>query len=107
MDKNSDFYQMRQKYISHPLQGFGAYLIYWLFAAMPVDMASNFGGWLLRKIGAKLGQSKKARTNLVRAFPEKSAEEIEEIIPICGSILVGLRLKFPICTKCIPVLFLA
>ncbi|MEQ8287477.1 lauroyl acyltransferase [Thalassospira sp.] len=80
MDKNSKFYQMRQKYISHPLQGFGAYLIYWLFAAMPVDMASNFGGWILRKIGTKLGQSKKARNNLRRAFPEKSAEEIEEII---------------------------
>lgn len=80
MDKNSPLYKMRQKYISHPLQGFGAYLMYWMFAAMPIDMASNFGGWLLRTIGPKLGQSRKARNNLVRAFPEKPAEEIENII---------------------------
>lgn len=80
MDKNSNLYRMRQKYISHPLQGFGAYLLYWLFAIMPVDMASNFGGWLLRTIGTKVGQSKKARNNLIKAFPEKSADEIEKII---------------------------
>lgn len=80
MDKNSPLYKMRQKYISHPLQGFGAYLMYWMFAAMPIDMASNFGGWLLRTIGPKVGQSRKARNNLVRAFPEKPAEEIENII---------------------------
>ncbi|MFV1850960.1 MAG: lauroyl acyltransferase [Thalassospira sp.] len=80
MDKNSQLYKTRQKYISHPLQGFGAYLVYWLFALMPVDMASNFGGWLLRTIGPKVGQSKKARNNLVRAFPEKSETEIDAII---------------------------
>lgn len=80
MDKNSTLYRMRQKYISHPLQGLGAYLIYGLFAMMPVDMASNVGGWLLRTIGPKVGQTKKARNNLLRAFPEKSPEEIETII---------------------------
>jgi KDO2-lipid IV(A) lauroyltransferase len=80
MDKNSQLYKNRQKYISHPMQGFGAYVLYWFFSAMPIAMASNFGGWLMRKIGPKLGQSKKARANLVRAFPEKSAAEIENII---------------------------
>lgn len=80
MDKNSDLYRMRQKYLSHPLQGFGAYLLYWMFAIMPIDMASGFGGWLLRTIGPKLGQSKKARNNLVKAFPEKSPAEIDQII---------------------------
>ena len=80
MDKNSKLYKMRQKYISHPLQGVGAYLAYWMFALMPIDMASAFGGWLLRSIGPKVGQSKKARNNLVAAFPEKSSEEIDNII---------------------------
>lgn len=80
MDKNSQLYKMRQKYISHPLQGFGAYLVYWMFALMPVDMASAVGGWLLRTLGPKVGQTKKARNNLVAAFPEKSPEEIDKII---------------------------
>lgn len=80
MDKNSKLYKMRQKYLSHPLQGFGAYLSYWMFALMPIDMASAFGGWLLRTLGPKVGQTKKARNNLVAAFPEKSPEEIDQII---------------------------
>ncbi|MBP3126957.1 lauroyl acyltransferase [Thalassospira sp. ER-Se-21-Dark] len=80
MDKNSQLYKMRQKYISHPLQGFGAYLVYWMFALMPVDMASAVGGWLMRTLGPKVGQTKKARNNLVAAFPEKSPEEVDNII---------------------------
>ncbi|RCK30291.1 lauroyl acyltransferase [Thalassospira xiamenensis] len=80
MPERSAFYKARQKYISHPLQGLAAHLIYWIFAAMPIDMASNAGGTLLRKFGPKLGQTKKARNNLTRAFPEKSPEEIETII---------------------------
>ncbi|NIY77668.1 lauroyl acyltransferase [Thalassospira sp. HF15] len=80
MDKNSQLYKMRQKYLSHPLQGFGAYLAYWMFALMPIDTASAFGGWLLRTLGPKVGQTKKARNNLVAAFPEKSTEEIDQII---------------------------
>ncbi|CAM3483720.1 lauroyl acyltransferase [Thalassospira profundimaris] len=80
MDKNSQIYKMRQKYISHPLQGFGAYLAYWMFALLPIDVASNFGGWLLRTLGPKVGQTKKARNNLIAAFPEKSADEIQQII---------------------------
>jgi len=80
MDKNSQFYKMRQKYLSHPLQGFGAHLAYWMFALMPIDVASAFGGWLLRTLGPKVGQTKKARNNLIAAFPEKSTEEIDKII---------------------------
>ena len=80
MDKNSKLYKMRQKYLSHPLQGLGAHLMYWLFAVMPIDTASNAAGCLMRTVGPKLGQTKKARNNLTRAFPEKSSDEIEEII---------------------------
>ena len=80
MAERSAFYKARQKYVSHPLQGLGAYLLFGFFKVMPIDLASAIGGRLLRAIGPKLGQSKKARNNLVKAFPEKSAEEIEAII---------------------------
>lgn len=80
MAERSAFYKARQKYVSHPLQGLGAYFLFGLFRVMPIDLASGIGGRLLRAIGPKLGQSKKARNNLVKAFPEKSADEIEAII---------------------------
>ncbi len=80
MPERSAFYQARQKYVSHPLQGLGAYFLFGFFRIMPIDLASKIGGCLLRTIGPKLGQSRKARNNLVKAFPEKSAAEIETII---------------------------
>ncbi|MCC9624325.1 lauroyl acyltransferase [Thalassospira sp. MA62] len=80
MNKNSKFYKLRQKYLSHPLQGFGAHFLYWLFSAFPIDTASAMGGKLMRALGPKLGQTKKARSNLTRVFPEKSNAEIDQII---------------------------
>lgn len=51
-----------------------------LFRALPVDAASGFGGWLARTVGPRLGVSRVARRNLARAFPDKSAAEIEAIV---------------------------
>ncbi|OSQ44302.1 lauroyl acyltransferase [Thalassospira alkalitolerans] len=80
MAERNTFYKARQKYLSHPMQGIGAYFLFGVFRVLPIDLASAIGGWLLRKIGPKIGQTKKARNNLIKAFPEKSPEEIEAII---------------------------
>ncbi len=48
--------------------------------ALPVDAASGLGGWLTRTIGPRLKVSAMARRNLRRAFPEKSAAEIDAIV---------------------------
>ncbi len=69
-----------QYYVSYPLQGFATNLFYWLFAVMPIDTASAFGGWIGRKIGKKMSVTRRARRNMERAFPEKSAEEIETLL---------------------------
>lgn len=44
------------------------------------DRSSNFVGGVARRIGPKLPNSKIARTNLKASFPEKSEEEIEDIV---------------------------
>lgn len=44
------------------------------------DLMADFGGWLMRKIGPWLREHKIARANLVAAFPEKSAAEIDRIL---------------------------
>ena len=58
----------------------GVYLAWGLFATLPLDQASAFGGWLARSIGPLLTVSKRARANLRRAFPGKGDAEIEAIL---------------------------
>ncbi len=47
---------------------------------LPLNWASNFGGWIGRSIGPKLAASRKARTNIEMAFPNKNNIEIDKII---------------------------
>lgn len=66
--------------IMHALE---AGLLHGLFVAawaIPVDWASAIGGWIARSIGPWLPVSNTGRRNLRRAFPERSAAEIEAIL---------------------------
>ncbi|MDJ0920641.1 MAG: lysophospholipid acyltransferase family protein [Henriciella sp.] len=55
-------------------------LIYWApIKALPPDKASDFVGWLFKKIGPLLSQHKTVTRNLALAFPEKSEAERHEI----------------------------
>lgn len=69
-----------QKLIKHPFEAAGLYVTLGFFRLFPVDMASNFGGWLGRTVGPRVGVSRRARRNLRLAFPDKSSAEIEEIV---------------------------
>lgn len=51
-----------------------------LLSWLPVDAASNLGGFLGRHIGPRLPVSARARRNLRLAFPEISAAETERIV---------------------------
>lgn len=66
--------------LSHALETALVYIIYGFFRILPLDAASAAGGALLRCIGPRLGISRVARRNLDLAFPEKTAEEKQEII---------------------------
>ena len=65
---------------AYALQALGARLALVLFGALPLEAASNLGGWLGRWAGPCLPVSGRARRNLVRAFPEKSGGEIATIV---------------------------
>jgi KDO2-lipid IV(A) lauroyltransferase len=60
----------------------GARLALALFAALPLDRASAFGGWIACRIGPRLGVHRTAKANLELALPERSAEH--------GRILQGM-----------------
>lgn len=57
-----------------------ARLVWAVFKALPLDAASALGGALTRSIGPYLKQTRIARRNLGRAFPEKTPAEIDAII---------------------------
>lgn len=58
----------------------GLYVLYYFFAVLPPEKASNIGGWLGRKLGPRAGITRTARRNLDLAFPDKSAPEKDQII---------------------------
>ena len=62
------------------LEGLGAALAFGGLGILPIDRASAIGGALGRRIGPRLGISKRARINLRQAFPELADSAIEEIV---------------------------
>lgn len=57
-----------------------AYVVWGMFAALPVAAASGFGGWVGRTLGPRLKPSAIARANLRSVFPELTPPEIERIV---------------------------
>lgn len=56
------------------------WIVFRIFALLPLDAASAFGGWIGRTIGYHLPVTRHARRNLTRFFPDWSDEEREAVI---------------------------
>ncbi|MCH2393440.1 lysophospholipid acyltransferase family protein [Oceanibaculum sp.] len=76
----SDRYSAFNRFVRYPLQAAGVAPIIGLMAILPIGWASALGGAIGRTVGPWLGATRRARRNLQRAFPEKSAAEIDVII---------------------------
>ena len=50
------------------------------FRVLSVDAASALGGWIGRSLGPLIPVTGRARRNLMRAFPDKSAQEVADIL---------------------------
>jgi KDO2-lipid IV(A) lauroyltransferase len=68
------------RYFIDPVSAWLAFAVYHGVRVLPVDFASALGGALARGIGPLLPLQRVARNNLIAAFPEKSAAEIEKIL---------------------------
>jgi KDO2-lipid IV(A) lauroyltransferase len=66
------------------LRYFAEACVIWLMlcviSRLSIDTASAFGSWLGRSIGPRLAVDKTARKNLLRAMPELSNEQCDQII---------------------------
>ena len=69
-----------RRLIMHPAQALTAHGIFHFARLLPLDAASALGGWLGRAVGPRLAITCRAQRNLERAFPSKSALEIETVI---------------------------
>lgn len=70
----------RKQRLKYAFETVLAFVFYGLFRIMPVAVASAMGGFIMSRIGPRMGASRTARRNLVRAFPEKSDAEREDIV---------------------------
>lgn len=56
------------------------HLLFKLIRYFDIDRAANFSAWALRTIGPRLRGHRTARANLIAAYPDKPAAEIERIL---------------------------
>lgn len=71
---------MLRRWILHPLEAFVIWLVYLLFAVLPVDAASATGGWIARKLGPLTAVQNTARRNLNRVLPDMTDAETDRIL---------------------------
>lgn len=66
--------------LRYALETAAAYIIYGVFWLLPLEKASDLGGWILSRLGPKIGVSKVALKNISLAFPDKNEEEKQKIL---------------------------
>ena len=79
----------------YPLEFLGAAIFCPIFRLIPIDWASAIGGWVGRHVGPHLKVSWIARYNLMKAFPEKTVAEIDEIVVNMWDNLVRTFVEYP------------
>ncbi|MEO0392765.1 MAG: lauroyl acyltransferase [Pseudomonadota bacterium] len=69
-----------KRFVQYPLEALAVCLLIAVLKVLPIDTASNLGGAVGRRLGPKLGATKRARKNLARAMPELDAAAREQVI---------------------------
>ena len=81
MARKSPARRRLDRWVYYPLQAALLYLLYGLFAVLPVDAASALGGWIGRTVGPRLATpNRRALHNLAMAMPALSESEKRRII---------------------------
>lgn len=66
--------------IRYLFEAIALYALYYFFKILPIEKASNFGGWLTKTIGSRMAVSRKALHNIELSLPELPASEHHEIV---------------------------
>lgn len=84
-----------KKYIKYPLEALFISIFFYLIKTLPINIASNFGGFLAKLIAPFLKANKIAKENLTKAFPLKTEQEINQIIKKMWNNLGRTAAEFP------------
>jgi KDO2-lipid IV(A) lauroyltransferase len=71
---------MSWKELEFRLEAVAVWIIFRIFAILPIDTASAVGGWIGRTVGYHLPVTRHARRNLTRFFPDWSDGEREAVL---------------------------
>ena len=83
------------KRLRYLIEALALRVVFALLGWLPVDAASNLGGFLGRNIGPRLPASARARRNLRLVFPEKNATEVERIVACMWDNLGRVAAEYP------------
>lgn len=83
------------KKIRYTLEAFVLFLFLIISKLLPVEWASELGGWIGRNIGPRLAASRKAITNIKLALPDKTEKEIQIIIKGMWDNLGRVMMEYP------------
>ncbi len=95
MAERTPLRQLLRRFVIYPLETVGTVVVYGVFAVLPVEFASRFGGWLGRGIGPLLPVHRRATRNIMRAMPELSPTEARRIIGAMWDNLGRVVAEFP------------
>ncbi|HYC05208.1 MAG TPA: lipid A biosynthesis lauroyl acyltransferase [Azospirillaceae bacterium] len=70
MAKHSALRRRFDRTLGYRIEAAAVFLLFGFLKLLPADTASDFGGWVGRTLGPRLGASRKAARNLERALPE-------------------------------------
>lgn len=81
--------------LRHAVEASLQFLVMGFFWLLPVDWASNLGGWLTRQIGTRLSTSRRAMKHLAIAFPDMPEAERKAIVAGMWDNLGRLIAEYP------------
>ncbi|MPZ10015.1 MAG: lauroyl acyltransferase [Kiloniellaceae bacterium] len=81
--------------IRHGIEGLLQFLLVGFFWLLPIDLASDIGGWLSRQIGTRLPISRRALKHLAIAFPDMAEAERRRIVAGMWDNLGRLVAEYP------------
>ncbi|MEQ8355466.1 MAG: lauroyl acyltransferase [Kiloniellaceae bacterium] len=83
------------RWVRHAGEGLLQFLLLGFFWILPLDWASNLGGWLTRQIGSRLSVSRRAMKHLRIAFPDMPEAECKRIVAGMWDNLGRLVAEYP------------
>lgn len=95
------------KRLQHRLEWLLISGLFALFQRLPLETASDFGGWLARRVGPHLKVNRVARRNLSQAFPEWSGDKVDAVTRDMWDNLGRYATEFPHIAKLTPEQFAA